>query len=138
MNNYQEAHLVVAAIRVLQYTKGTPPSIEEVSGMLKFSTEMGHAICRKLEKLHIIETVTDPFSVKVSILDHLKLEKIPKETESADTLRRELENFQAKKTDMDKKVAAIQAELKKKKDSMFADLEAQLKKELNKPKNSST
>jgi DNA-binding MarR family transcriptional regulator len=132
MNNYQEAHLIVAAVRVLQHTKGTPPSVEEVGALLKFSTEMTHAVCRKLEKLGIVETVTDPFAVKVSITDHLGLEKIPRQQETADSLRQELENFQAKKTDMDKKVATIQAELKKKKESMFADLEARFKKEFEK------
>ncbi len=135
MDQYQEAHLIVAAIRILHHTKTTPPSVEDVSTMLNISVEMVHAICRKLEKLRILETIADPFSVKLVIVDHLELEKLPKQQEG-DSLLQELENFQAKKSDMDQKVATIQAELKKKKETMFADIEAQFKKEINKPKDS--
>lgn len=135
MDKYQEAHLIVAAIRVLHHTKGTPPTVEEVGAMLNISDEMVHAICRKLEKLNILDTLTDPFSVKLSIANHLELEKLPKQEED-DSLHQELENFKAKKSDMDQRVATIQAELKKKKESMFADIEAAFKKELNKSKDS--
>lgn len=135
MDNYQEAHLFIAAIRVLQHTKGNPISVEDICSLLKHSQEMGHATCRKLEKRGIIETITDPFSVKISIINHLEIEKIPQHQQESDTLRQELETFQAKKVDMDKKVANIQADLKKKKETMFADLEAKFKKEIDKQKN---
>jgi hypothetical protein len=133
MDNYQEAHLFIAAIRVLQHTKGNPISIEDICSLLKLSREMGHATCRKLVKRGIIETITDPFSVKISIINHLEIEKIPQHEQESDTLRHELETFQAKKVDMDQKVENIQAELKKKKESLFADLEAKLKNEIDKP-----
>ncbi len=132
MDNYQEAHLIVAAIRVLHHTKGNPPSVEEVSALLKLSDEIIHSTCRRLEKQGIIETLTDPFSVKLSISNHLELEKIPKQQKKSETLRKELESFQEKKVNMDKKVADIQAEMKKKKAAMFADLEAKFNKEVNK------
>ena len=43
----------------------------------------------------------------------------------------ELAAFQKKQQEQNKKVESIQAELAKKKNDMFAELEAKLKKELN-------
>jgi len=131
MDKYQEAHLIVAAIRILRHTKNAPPSIEDVSQMLKMSVELVHAACRQLEKKGIVETVADPFTVKLSLIDHLELEKIPRQQE-VNSLQEELNKFQSQKSNMDQKVASIQAELKKKKEAMFANLEAQFKKEIKK------
>jgi len=134
MDTYTEAHLFVAAIRVLQHLNGSPPRIEDVGGMLRISVESAHTTCRNLKKLGIVETFEDPFAVKLAVANHLEIEKIPRQAAQENTLAKELEKFQAGKKDMDQKIAVIQAEMAKKRKEMFAGLDAMFKKEADKGK----
>lgn len=134
MDPYHEAHLFVAAIRILYHKKHSPPTIEEVCSTLGVSVESGLATCRKLDKRNIIELSEDPFSIKLGIADHLEIEKLPRETKKEDGLSRELESFMAKKKDMDKKVEEIQADLKKKRQDLHGGIEEKLRKEMEKMK----
>ena len=134
MDPYTEAHLFVAAIRLLQYKKQSPPAIEEVCEHLNVSVEAGLAVCRKLQKLSIVTISEDPFSIKLGIDDHLEIEKLPRDQEERDSLSKDLEKFMAKKKDMDKKVEAIQADLQKKKQDLHSDIETKLRQEMNKMK----
>lgn len=128
MDEYTEAHLFVAAVRILQHRQHSPPAVEEVGEMLGISVELAHSIRRRLSDLGIVQSLTDPFTTKVSVADHLAIEKLPKEEREENALARELEKFQASKKDMDKKVADIQAELERKKKAIFADVEKMFKK----------
>lgn len=128
MDEYTEAHLFVAAVRILQHRQHSPPAVEEVGEMLGISLEAAHAIRRRLADLGILQSLTDPFTTKVSVADHLAIEKLPKVEREENALARELEKFNASKKDMDKKVADIQAELERKKKAMFADVEKLFKK----------
>jgi len=134
MDPYTEAHLFVAAIRLLQYQKQSPPTIEKVCESLNLSVEAGLQVCRKLQKLSIVTISEDPFSIKLGIDDHLEIEKLPRELEDGDSLSRDLEKFLAKKKDMDKKVEEIQAGLQKKKQDLQNDIETRLREEMNKMK----
>jgi len=126
MTEYDEAQLFVAAIRMLTHRQSSPPSVEEVSESLLLTAEWGHAVCRKLEKQQIIKVSATPFSTKLFIADHLKIEEFSKKEETKG-LNKEIEKFQASRQNMDKKVEAIQAELAEKKKNMFAELEKSLK-----------
>ena len=53
MDPYNEAHLFVATVRILEHLKGTAPPVEEVCSMLNISVESGLVVCRKLKKLNI-------------------------------------------------------------------------------------
>jgi len=128
MDAYTEAHLFVAAIRILQHLNGSPPRIEDISALLHISVESGHTVCRNLKKLGIIETFEDPFAVKLAVADHLEIEKLPRQAAQENILAKELEKFQAGKKNMDEEIADIQAEMAKKKKEMFADLESMFKK----------
>ena len=132
MDAYTEAHIFVAAIRICENKNSATPTIEEICDILDCSAEHGHTICRKLKKKGIVATMETPFSFMVSITDHLAIELLPKEQEKEDSLAKEIEIFQANKRDMDKEVAAIQAEIDRKKQDMFAEMEAKLKNEFNK------
>lgn len=135
MDAYTEAHLFVAATRVLHHKGGGyPPALEEVCAILGFSVELGHTICRRLEKQGVIETLADPFSVKLAVANHLEIEKLPRHRAEENALARELEKFQSEKKSVDQKVAAIQAEMAKKKQDLFSDIEAKFKKEMEKQK----
>ena len=134
MDPYTEAHVFTAAVRVIEFNTNSPASVDDACKLINMSTEDGLRICRKLEKDNIVKIMEDPFSVRISIIDHLAIEKLPREQPKEDSLSQELEAFKAKKQDMDKKVEAIQAELAKKRESMFSDLEQKLKSELGKDK----
>ena len=134
MDPYTEAHLFVAAIRLLNYQKKSPPTIEEVCTALDVSVEAGLSVCRKLQKRSIVAISEDPFSIKLGIDNHLEIENLPRQQEDRDSLSKDLEKFMAKKKDMDKKVEAIQAGLQKKKQDLHSDFEARLRNELNKMK----
>lgn len=135
MDSYTEGHLFVAAIRVLQYKKGVPPSLEEVCAMLDSTVESGHAVCRTLKKAGIIETLEDPYTIKLLIADHLELENLPRQESQDTNLAKELEKFQAEKRDKDKKFKEMQDELEKKKQDKLSEIEAKFKKQMEKYKN---
>ena len=134
MDPYTEAHLFVAAIRLLGYQKKSPPTIDEVCAALNVSVEACLSVCRKLQKRSIVAISEDPFSIKLGIDNHLEIENLPRQQEDRDSLSKDLEKFMAKKKDMDKKVEAIQAGLQKKKQDLHSDLEARLRQEMNKMK----
>lgn len=134
MEPYEEAHLFVAAIRVGLYRKQSPPTIDEVCSILNISVEAGLSTCRSLRELGIIDMSEDPFSIKLTIANHLEIEKLPRKAKEEDNLAKELEQFLAKKKDMDKKVDAIKADLKKKKQAMHNSIEEKLRKEIEKMK----
>jgi len=134
MDDYTEAHLVVAAIRLFEHKNGTLPKIEDICTMLNMSDEAGHTVCRKLAKLGIIETLEDPYSIKLSVENHLEIEKISRGPKEEKGLAREIEKFQAQKMKAEKKVADIQAELAKKQKDKLAAIEAKFKKDMAKYK----
>ncbi len=134
MDAYTEAHLFVAAIRILQHQTGCPPRLEDVCTMLRLSVELGHTLCRKLTKRGIIETFEDPFTIKLAVANHLDIETLPKKLTEENSLAKELEKFQSEKKNVDQKVAAIQAEMAKKRQDLFAEIEAKFKKEIEKQK----
>ena len=134
MDAYSEAHLFVAAIRVLQHQGGCPPKIEDVCAMLRLSVELGHSVCRKLQIRGIVEVFEDPFSIKLAVANHLEVETLPKKVVEENSLAKELEKFQSEKKNIEQKAAAIQAEMAKKRQDLFADIEAKFKKEMDKQK----
>lgn len=129
MTLYDEAHLFIAATRILAHQKRCAPAIEDICELIGISVEAGHSLCRKLEQKGIVELFEDPFTVKVSVANHLEIENLPKK-EAGNTLAAELDQFMSKKKDMDKKVETIQAELDAKKKKMFSELEKQFKKNM--------
>lgn len=136
MNSFDEAHLYVAAIRVLRHQHGGAPSLEELCGILGVSSEEAHTVCRSLHKKNIITILEDPFTVKLDIADYLAIEQLPKTEEKGNKLAEELAKFQEKKKMTDDKVAAIQAEMERKKKEQFSEIEARLKEQMGKYKNS--
>ncbi len=123
---YTTAHLVVAAIRVLEHQNAAPPSVEQVCEMLSFSSEQGYRICGQLRDLNIITLIEGAYGNRLSIIDHGAIENI-EQGESESKLDKALKDFQSRKDEATRKVEAIKAEQDKKKQNLFADLEKQLK-----------
>ena len=126
---YAQAHLVVSAIRVIEHQKKAPPSVQQVGKLLSFSTEQTLMICRKLIELGGIEEIQQAGASRLTIRDHLSLEKIPR-GQGEDELRNQLEKFKQNQQGLTRKIESIAAGQAEKKKSLFADLEEKLKKEL--------
>jgi hypothetical protein len=123
---YSNAHLVVAAIRILDHQNAASPTIEDVCRTLSFSMEQGNYICNKLIGMGIIEVVEGAYEIRLFIKNHLKIEEIPKD-EKDSSLKEDLEKFQDSKKDFTLKIESFQAKQAKKQRDLFADLEKKLK-----------
>jgi len=128
---YNNAHLVLAAIRVLEYQKGRPPSMEEMCQTLSVSLEQGHMLCRKLIDIGAIEVVEGTYGTRLFIRDHLRLEEIPKESKETG-LEDAVRQFQDSRKAISQKVASIKAEQQEKKKNLFAELDKKLRKNMDK------
>lgn len=130
---YSDAHLVVAAIRILEHQNSAPPSIDEVCRTISFSLEQGNLVCRKLNEMNIINIVAGAFGTKLFIKNHLLLEDIPKGA-TEDNLGKELKKFQESKKNYTQKIELFKTEQEKKRKDLFAELEKKLKKDLDEKK----
>jgi len=128
---YSAAHLVVAAVRVLEHQNRANPTVEEVCRALSFSLEHGNFICRKLHETGIIDMVKSGYGARLFVKDYMKIEEIPK-YEKDNTLNEEIERFQNSRKDMNQKIESFRTEKAEKQKKLFADLENRLKKELDK------
>lgn len=123
---YDYAHLIVSAIRVLEYRTAAPPTLENISEMLGVSIEETNRLCRKFHALDIIEMLEKAGSARLFVKDHKKIEELPDQSEES-RLEADLKKFkqarQAQGVDLDS-VKAGQAEKKKK---LHEELEQKLK-----------
>ena len=124
---YDQGHLVVAAIRVLEHQKGIPPSVDDISRCLSLSAEQSSRICSRLQEADVIEVVKGAYGTRAFVRDYLRLEDLPKSEESA-KLADEVKKFQESRKGMDEKIAEFKAQQEEKKKSMFAELDKKLKK----------
>lgn len=124
---YPKAHLVLAAIRLLEHQRHEPPSVEKVCESLDFSLEQGHRVCRKLHEMAAIEMVDGPYGNRLFIRDHLKLEEIPKD-EKESSLQEEVAKFQNSRKKFTDEIESFQARKKEEKRKLFSDIEEKLKK----------
>ena len=123
---YTKAHLVVAAIRILERQESVSSSIEKVCQMTSFSLEHGNLICKKLGEMGIIEIVEGSYGTRLFVKNHLKIEEIPRGAGKS-KLEEELKKFQSSKKGLSKKIELFQAEQAEKQKNLFAKLEKKLK-----------
>jgi len=123
---YTKAHLVVAAIRILECQADVSSSIEKVCQMISFSLEHGNLICKKLDEMGIIEIVKGAYGTRLFIKNHLKIEEIPRGAGES-KLEEELKKFQSSKKGLSKKIKLFQAKQSEKQKNLFAQLEKKLK-----------
>ena len=128
---YANAHLFVAAMRIFEHQHAKPPALDDISRVLSFTPEQSSYICRKLKDLEVIDVVDSAFGNKLFIRNHLKIEEIPRgETQSR--IEAEIKKFQHARKEITSKIESIQAKQAKKKKDLFAELEKNLKKGLDK------
>ncbi len=129
-NLYSSAHLIVAAIRILEHRNSSPPSVENVCDTLSVSLEQGNLLFRKLEELEIIEVVEGPYGTRLFVRNHVMIEEIPKDSKKSE-IEEAIKQFQNTKKDYTKKIESFQAKQAEKQKNLFAELEKKLKKDLN-------
>ena len=125
-SEYEQAHLVVAAIRLLEYQKNSPPSVEDVSRMLQFSIEQTERILRKLIQFQAVDRAEGAYGTRLFVKDHLAVEALFK-AEGESGLEKEIKKFQENRKPISQKIESIQAEQREKKKNLFAELEKKLK-----------
>lgn len=130
---YESAHLFTAAVRLLTYQDQSPPDIDQVCDLLQLSRERGGFICRRLEELGALEAVEGAYGLRLFVRDHLKIESIPKE-DAPDRLQDELQKFQAAQKGVASRIESMRADQKKKKKSLFEEMEKKLRAEIEKKK----
>ena len=132
MSIYEKGHLTVATVRILEYCNGSPPSMDQITAMLKFSSEQTAYIIRNLEENGILKKVEGAFEGRWTVDDFLKLEDLPKDISEPTQLDSALQKFQAEKNKMAKKIEAIKEQQALKKKDLFAEIEKKLKKDITK------
>lgn len=128
-NFYTKAHLIMAAIRLIEYKEAIPPTLEQICHFLSISLEEGNRLCRKLKDLQAIDIIEKGDEVRIFISDHKKLEDIPIQDEMS-SIESELMKFKKIKEEQKKKIEIIQAEQAEKKKRLHEEIEKKLKKEL--------
>ena len=113
---YDEAHLMVAAIRILTYRHKAPPTIESVCESLLFSAERGNLVLRKLEKLNIIRISEGAFKSRLFVENHLAIEDLL-EMAPESSLEDEIRKFKDSQPDFEKKNSVVQRKTGRKAES---------------------
>lgn len=129
-NPYQEGHLFVAAIRILEHQNSSPPALKDISEHLGFSAEQTGLISRRLEEAGIVKIVESAFGDRWGVEDHLKIEDLPKEA-AVDQMDEALQKFKAEKSKMAQKIESIKEQQAQKQKDLFSELEKKLKKDLS-------
>jgi hypothetical protein len=97
----EEGHAHVAAVRVLRYRLGRPPTLEEIAEVLGSRVEITNHRLRRLAELGVVHIVENPFNVHVSVANHRLVDDLP-ETANEDVLKDAVQDFkkrQAEKAD---------------------------------------
>lgn len=124
---YNTAHLVVAAIRILEYRDGHPPSAEALGLLLSVSAEQIHRLCRKLEHHGIVEITGGAYGSRVFIKDHTAVEQLPDDLPRAG-LEDELEKFKQEQQSRHKTIEDLKSREEARKKDLFKQIEQQFRK----------
>ena len=128
---YSQGHLVVAAIRIHDHLNDSPPDLGEICDRLQLSREKGGQLIRRLEQQGIIATVESAYGQRYAIVDHLKLEELPRSAEPS-KLDEEIQRFKSERGKMEQKVESIKSQQAQKQKDLFAEIEKKLKKGIQK------
>jgi hypothetical protein len=118
---------------VTTHNRGVPPDVEKIGQTLSLSLEESHFLCRKLQKLGIIEIVEGAFGTKLFIKNHLALETLP-QTVPDTAMKNDIDKFMSQKQEQFKEVESIKAKQDQKKKDLFSEIDQKLKERLKTPK----
>ena len=123
---YVKAHLVVAAVRILEHRTGKLPSVEEICELTGLAAEDGYLIGNKLAEMDVIEWVEGAYGARMALRSHLNIENIPRDADD-NRFEEELKKFHENRRQLTRKIEDIQTQNKERKKNLFAEIERQLK-----------
>ncbi|MFO7861686.1 MAG: hypothetical protein R6U41_10730 [Desulfosalsimonas sp.] len=126
---YKEAHLLVAAVRILEYRHQRPPALEQIAELLSISTEEAGRLCRKSESAGIIETLEKSGETRIFISDHRRIENLSDQAEET-ALSAELEKFRKQKQAERKTIDELRTRQADKRKKKHEQIERRLKTQL--------
>lgn len=100
-----EAHLLLAAIRVLGHRHERPPRPEEVAELLEWPEAMVRLRASRLQELGAVCLVQSAYEVHLEIRDHLVVDSLPEA--SVETLVEDLADFDRRKQAEAQKMAQL-------------------------------
>jgi hypothetical protein len=109
MPSREEGHLIVAAIRLLQYRESRSPRPEEVAELLDWPDAALRVHLVALQKEGVVALVDSAFDTHVEIRDHLKLEELKPAAEASD-LEAELADFGRRKQEESERMGRLFSE----------------------------
>ena len=92
-----EAHLVVAAIRVLEHLHRHPPTDAEIAALLKRHEELVRVTTRALLRMGVIVPIESPHDVRYQITDYGRIEDLEPDVDVAADFTREMDSFEAQR-----------------------------------------
>lgn len=124
-DEYTQAHLFVAAIRVFEHRNGQGPSLRGLADMLCVSEEELSLLSRKLEEKGIIGVIATGGQERFMVRDHTRIEGLPKEAAPL-ALEDEISRFKAKQ---ESHLKDLEERLSRSRDKsgVFSELEKALK-----------
>ena len=100
-----EAHLLLAGIRVLTHRGERPPTPEELADLLDLPDSSVRLQLTQLADLGIVALVTTAFATHVEVRDHLAVEELPEAGGPA--IAEDLEAFDRRKREEKSKMAHL-------------------------------
>lgn len=127
--SYEDAHLVVAAIRVLCHKFNKPPLPEEIADLIGMPKDFVRTLLISLRDEGILRLIETPFEIRAEVADHLKIEDLPRSTE-APKIKEELEEFvKRKRQELEETEKMLDLkEIERKKKEKISKLEDEMKK----------
>jgi DNA-binding MarR family transcriptional regulator len=126
---YEEAQIVMAAIRLFYHREQRPPRIKELAELSNLSIETVYHLCNRLEKVGAIDRVRSAFEDGVFLKDHLRAEELREDQGSPDIQ----EDVTRVRAEQGKKMQEVEKRfskdvIEKEKKDIFAGIEEKLKK----------
>jgi DNA-binding Lrp family transcriptional regulator len=124
-STYQAAHVFVAGVRVFEHLHKRPPSLKDLSDVLKMSEEELSLLSRKLVDEGIVSTIVSGAECRYGVGDFAKIESLPQEGETP-RMAEEISQFQNRQQSRLKELEKSLSEGGEKK-KVFSDLEKALR-----------
>jgi hypothetical protein len=122
-----QAHLVVAAVRVLAHRENRPPTADEVAVLLGLAPEPVSVAVRELVGLGILREVADAYAARLEVGDLPRIEELA--AGGGPAMESELKSFSEKKREREQALRKqFEGDLKGGKEKRFSKLEDDLKK----------
>lgn len=127
--SYEDGHLIVAAVRVLSHRSSKPPRPEDIAELIGLPVDFVRNLVIALGEEGILRVIENPFEIRAEVGKYLKLEELPRSSETP-TIKDELEEFVKRKkqqVEETEKMLSLE-EIEKRKKEKLAKLEEEMKK----------